>query len=330
MTSNKVRNTDDAGVPWLSVVMPTYNGARHLRSALESVAAEGVEGLEIIVVDDGSTDDTTDILEAAAATMPLRLVAGAGHAGWVTATNIGMRHVRGAWVCMLHQDDVWMPGRLGSLAEAIARDPHAGLIVGQSEFIDDRGRSIGRWRLPWHGATPGRAETARRLYVQNWLAVPSACMRADLLSEVGQLDEDLWYTADWDLWLRLVREAPIVSAAGVLSGFRVHASSQTVERSRDVNAFVRQMSAVQSRHRWAAGGRRDVIAAGEMSTLVNAGLASLLHGNRFPLGAVARQASRLRARGWLRFARDSRLLDRGIPRMRLAVRARGRDPDSVS
>lgn len=322
MSPDNVPQPAPAATPWLSVVMPTYNGARHLRSALDSIARQEVDGVEVIAVDDGSSDGTVDILASAARTMPLRVIIGARRSGWVAATNIGLRHARGTWVCMLHQDDVWMPRRLRSVAAAIDRHPRAGLVVGESQFIDDVGRAIGRWRLPWRGPVPDQAETARRLYVQNWLAVPSACIRADLLTTVGDLDEDLWYTADWDLWLRLVREAPVAEASGILSGFRIHASSQTMERSTDVAAFAAQMSAVQHRHGWAAGVRRDVIAAGEMSTLVNAGLASLLHGNGFPVAAVARQAVRLRGGGWMRFARDSRLLDRAIPRMRLAVRSR--------
>ena len=256
--------------------------------------------------------------------MPLHVLTSAGRVGWVAATNIGLRHAAGTWVCMLHQDDVWMPDRVRNVAQTIEHSRDAGLVVGESEFIDDAGRPIGRWRLPWRGSPPGQAELARRLYVQNWLAVPSVCIRSELLRTVGTLDEDLWYTADWDLWLRLMRVAPVAVASGVLSGFRVHAASQTMERSREVSMFAAQMSAVQARHRWAASGRSDVVAAGAMSTMVNAGLASALHGQGFPAADVARQAFRLRGGAWRRFARDSRLLERGIPRVRLAVRDRAR------
>ncbi len=238
----------------------------------------------------------------------------------MVATNVGAKMARGTWVCMLHQDDVWIPGRLPSLREAMTRNPGAGLIVGASVFIDERGRSIGQWRLPWRGEPPSPAEVARRLYVQNWLAVPSGCVRGDVLRSIGYLDEDLWYTADWDLWLRVVRRAGVGAASGVLSGFRVHASSQTVERSSDAAGLEQQMRTVQRRHQWAAGGRGDVLAAGEMSTLANASLASMLHRRGARGQRLLRQAARMGGGAWLRFVRDSRLLDRGVPRLRLALR----------
>ncbi|MBJ7595842.1 MAG: glycosyltransferase [Candidatus Dormibacteraeota bacterium] len=311
-----------ASDPWLTVVIPTYNGGRYLRSTLASIERERPVGIEIIAVDDGSSDATMDILTSSARTLPIRLVRGPGRAGWVGATNIGAREARGTWLCMLHQDDLWLPGRLRSLQHTSSHNPHAGLLVGESEFLDESGRRIGRWRLPWHGTPPQPTEMARRLYVQNWLALPSCAVKTNLLKALNYLDEDLWYTADWDLWLRLVRDAPIAIAHGVLSGFRIHGSSQTVERSADIGAFESQMRTVQERHRWAADGRSDVLAAGEMSTLTNVALASLLHRGRFPASALARQALRLRGGGWRRFARDSRIVDRAGPRIRLAVRSR--------
>lgn len=309
--------------------MPTHNGARHLTATLASVPRGGsLDGVELIAVDDGSNDGTVDILRSAAGRLPLRINARASRSGWVAATNSGLREARGTWVCMLHQDDVWMPARLAALRNAISRNPDSGFVVGASAFIDDSGRAIGRWRLPWHGSPPGAQEMARRLYVQNWLAVPSTCVRADALRLVGYLDADLWYTADWDLWLRLLREVPVATASGVLSGFRVHASSQTIGRSSDVALLERQMRTVQDRHRWASGGNRAVLAAGEMSTLTNAALASVLHRQGLPARRLARQLVRLRAEGWMRFARDSRVLDRAVPRVRLAVRTRLRPPRS--
>jgi glycosyltransferase involved in cell wall biosynthesis len=308
--------------PWLSVIMPTYNGARYLQQSLASVEREDLSGVEVIAVDDGSADATVDILGDAAQRMPIRAVSADAHGGWAAATNVGAQMARGTWVCMLHQDDVWIPGRLRSIRQAISRNPGAGLIVGASAFIDERGRGIGRWRLPWRGEPPSTGEVARRLYVQNWLAAPSGCIRADVMRSVGYLDEDLWYTADWDLWLKVIRHADVAAACGILSGFRVHASSQTIERSSDARVFESQMRAVQRRHRWAAGGRSDVIAAGEMSTLANVSLASLLHGHGGRPRPLLRQATRLRGGAWVRFARDSRLLDRCVPRLRVAVRSR--------
>jgi GT2 family glycosyltransferase len=309
---------------WLSVVMPTYNGSRYISTALESIASEFAGDVEVIVVDDCSTDETPRLLKGTARRIPLHVVRNERQLGWVAATNVGFRLARGEWLCTLHQDDLWVTGHVSALRDAVRSSPEAGLIVGASIFIDDAGRPLGRWRLPWRGTSPDREEIARRLYVQNFLAIPATCIRADTLRKVGALDEHLWYTADWDLWLRLARVTPVVTARGPLAGFRVHALSQTISRSLDIASFERQLRLVQERHRWAAGGDRSVLAAGEAATRTNVALATMMHGARPNLGSLAEAAITMPPAGWVRYFRDSRIIDRALPRVRLRLTARRR------
>jgi len=95
------------GDPWLSVIMPVHNGERYLAEALRSVRAEGTDGYEVIAVDDGSSDSTSDILTEWEQLLPLRRLARRGGGNWVAATNAGLREARGEYVCFLHQDDLW-------------------------------------------------------------------------------------------------------------------------------------------------------------------------------------------------------------------------------
>jgi glycosyltransferase involved in cell wall biosynthesis len=124
------------------------------------------------------------LLKGDARRIPLRVVRNERQLGWVGATNVGFRLARGEWLCTLHQDDVWVTGHLSALRDAVRSFPEAGLIVGASIFIDDAGRPLGRWRLPWRGTSPDREKIARRLYVQNFLAIPATCFRADTLRKV--------------------------------------------------------------------------------------------------------------------------------------------------
>jgi cellulose synthase/poly-beta-1,6-N-acetylglucosamine synthase-like glycosyltransferase len=307
------------------VVVPTYNGSRYISTALESIASELTGDVEVIAVDDCSTDATLGLLKDAARRIPLQIVRNERRLGWVAATNVGFRLARGDWLCTLHQDDVWATGHLNALREANRSSQEAGLIVGASVFIDDLGRPLGRWRLPWRGASPDREEVARRLYVQNFLAIPATCIRADTLRKVGVLDEQLWYTADWDLWLRLARVTPVVTARGPLAGFRVHALSQTISGSLDIASFERQLRVVQERHRWAAGEDRGVLAAGEAATRTNVALATMMHGARPNLGSLAAIAITMPPAGWVRYFRDSRIIDRALPRVRLRLKPQQRD-----
>ncbi|MHB8719334.1 MAG: glycosyltransferase [Candidatus Dormibacteria bacterium] len=313
-----------AAAPWLSVVMPTYNGAAYVGAALASIAAEvrGRSDIEVIVVDDGSDDGTCEVAERLLPTGASRVISSGGRRGWAAATNIGMARAAGRWLCMLHQDDVWIPGRLDAVERAIRSEPDAGLVVGATRFIDEFGRALGMWHLPWREDVPSPAELARRLYVQNWLGLPSATFRADIAGSVGPLDATLWYAADWDLWLRMIRAARVVVAEGALSGFRVHPASQTHIGSARTDDFRNQMTSVQERHRWAAGGDPSVLRAGAAATAVNVCLASLLHGQQIRWWELAAPMLRLRVSGWHRFVRDSRIRERAVPRVRLAARSR--------
>jgi GT2 family glycosyltransferase len=306
---------------WLSVVVPTYNGSRYVATALASIASEFAEDMELIVVDDCSSDDTPSLLEKAAQQLPIRVVRNEQQLGWVASTNVGFRLARGEWLCTLHQDDMWLTGRTNILRHVMTSYPDAGLIVGAALFIDDAGEPLGRWRLPWRGGSPDRDEIARRLYVQNFLAIPATCVRASTLRALGELDEQFWYTADWDLWLRLARVTPVVTARMPLAGFRVHAHSQTVSRSLDIPAFERQLRLVQQRHRWAAGGDHSVLAAGEAATRTNVALATMMHGGRPQIGGLAKAAITMPPAAWVRYFRDSRIIDRAMPRARLQLRS---------
>ena len=103
--------------PFFSVLMPVYDGAEFLADALASLRAqEPFEGgWEAIAADDGSRDESRDILEAAAKEMPLRVIDGAQRGNWVASTNKALAESRGEWIVFLHQDDAFAPARLRRL-----------------------------------------------------------------------------------------------------------------------------------------------------------------------------------------------------------------------
>src|SRR5689334_7383953 len=105
------------GSPWLSVIVPAYNGARYLPAALDSIAAQRADDIEVIAVDDGSTDDSVDVLRQYAVRMNMTIVEKAHRGNWAACTNVGMAAARGRYFCWLHQDDFWQPRRLEVLRE---------------------------------------------------------------------------------------------------------------------------------------------------------------------------------------------------------------------
>src|SRR6267378_4475041 len=212
--------------PWLSIVMPVWNGERYLREALESIRQEGTGGYEVIAVDDGSSDRSPEILREWERHLPLRHVARERGGNWVAATNAGLREARGDYVCFLHQDDLWLPGRLAAIRQEARHAP--ALILHPAVFIAADGSRLGTWRCPLPAGEVEPPLFAERLIVQNFIAIPAPAFRREAALALGGMDEALWYLADWDLWLRLGSQGAIRYLTSALAAFRVHPSSQTI------------------------------------------------------------------------------------------------------
>jgi glycosyltransferase involved in cell wall biosynthesis len=311
-----------AADPWLSVVMPTYNGAAHLPAALASIQAQQNDDLEILAVDDGSTDHTLAILESFARVLPMRIIRRNHGGNWVANSNHGLALARGQWVCFLHQDDTWLPRRLERLRAWIAQRPEAGLVLHPSWFIQDSGRRLGVWRcpLPVRMGTLAPELVLERLLVQNFIAMPAPLFRRDVALAVSGMDESLWYTADWDFWLKLAAACRTTYLPCPLADFRIHPLSQTQLRSARTADFRRQLEIVLLRHAqpWLSGrgGKDEVLQAARFSLELNTLLAASLHRSRPSWQSVARRFCALGPGGWRRFLRDSCIGERVAARLR--------------
>lgn len=314
---------------WLSVIMPTFNGAAFLREALESIVAQRDEEIEVIAIDDGSTDETVAILRAYQRALPLSIVEQPHGGNWAASTARGMAQARGEWLCWLHQDDAWRPGRLNVVKSMLAAHPNAAMLVHPCRYIDARGKDVGGWRCPL--PRPGRdlapLEVLERLLVQCFIGTPATVFSARAMRAAGPPDATLRYAADWDYWLRLALVGPTVYHAAALASFRVHAGSQTVlgihlaaARRNELHRILdRYLPVLKGRH-----ARADLIArVARLSVEVNYGLSSALRGKSADWARLARDFAWLGPGGWRRFLRDSRLIDRCVSRLRLrhAIRA---------
>ncbi len=313
--------------PWLSVIMPTYNGQDYLAAALESVRAQGDGGIEVIAVDDGSSDATLDILEAFAARLPLQVVRRGRVGNWVANSNHGLGLARGEWVCWLHQDDLWPRHRLAALCSVLARRPPAGLILSPSWYIDPAGQRLGLWRcpLPVRDGLLERRLVVERLLVQNFIALPAPIFRREAALRVGGLQENLWYTADWDFWLKLAGCCRTVLVPRPLACFRVHPQSQTIRRSARRSDFLRQLEIVLEKHLGPdgeGGFNREVREVARFSASVNTFLAASVHGDRSEWLRLGVRFLSLGPSGWHRFLRDSRIKDRVWARLRAGLNHR--------
>lgn len=300
--------------------MPTYNGQAYLPAALGGILAQANGGIEVIAVDDGSTDDTVRILEAWAGRLPLRFVR-RRVGNWVANSNLGLSLANGEYACFLHQDDFWLDGRLARMRPLTGRHP-AALYLHPSWFVDPRGRRLGPWRCP---LPPGPSEPRfmlSRLLVQNFISMPAPLFRREEALAVGGMDEGLWYTADWDFWLKLAARGPTCYLPRPLAAFRVHPESQTAVRSIAADDVRRQLRTVLERHialfesRYGPAG--EIRRAADFAIQVNVALASRAHGRKADWWKLAGEFTRLGPAGWKRFLRDSRIVERAWPRAKLA------------
>ena len=307
--------------PWLSVVMPTYNGEQYLRETFASMAEQDERGFECVVVDGGSTDSTRAIIDEYSRELDVRLFVRPEFPNWVGKTNFGFGEAAAEHVCMLHSDDRWLPGRAAAVRRALERHPDVALLLNPSLVIDQDGRTVGKWRCPLAPEPQLYSSDAliERLIVQNFVAVPAPVFRREAALAVGGIEPDLWYTGDWDFYLKLARTGTTLYLDEMLTCFRIHGASLTMKGSANVDAFREQLETVLERHLSAIGSderRHAVRRVGAVSNEIDIALAAAVHGSWAELpGAVAALAA-LGPTGWRSYFRDSRIVERVSSRLR--------------
>jgi len=297
--------------------MPSYCGEQWIDAALRSVAAQETDGIEVLAIDGSPTPTTLDIARRYSDRLNLRVFERRDLTSWHAKTNFGVEVAEASHLCWLGVDDLWLPGRAVAVRAWIEAAPDVSLHLAPSAIIDRHGRKLGVWRcpLPSNGALPSALVT-ERLLVQNFVAAPAPVFRKDAWLACGGLDEELWYTADWDMWLKLAARGSVCHHDDMTIGFRIHGGSLTVTGSRAVADFAQQMQIVVDRHLSRLCASKGVERAARASIAVNTALASASTGDFSGLLKAASGVLRLGPRGIRRYLRDSRIVDRVVPRVR--------------
>jgi glycosyltransferase involved in cell wall biosynthesis len=181
-------------LPRVSVIIPTHNRSKLLRVAVESVLAQTYPAIEIIVVDDGSTDDTAAVIAEYAGRVTYIEQANAGVAA---ARNTGFRASSGEFINFLDDDDTFLPTKIERQVAVLEAQPEAGLVHCGYHHVDEEGTV-----LDTTGVLP-EGHVLKELICESFLTVHSPLIRRQCLEQVGLFDEVLPWTADWDLWLRI-------------------------------------------------------------------------------------------------------------------------------
>ncbi len=263
------------------MVIPAWNAAPYIGDALQGVAAQTRPADQVIVVDDGSTDDTAGAAKIAADALGLTIeVIRQGNAGVAAARNAGLVRATTDLVALLDGDDVWLPQLLATLLPAFDA-PDVVLAFGDEEAFDERGvvwpsLLAGKRldELPWHEVVPGGLRRADgslfvTLTTGNYIPMSAVLLRKQAVLAAGGFDPSLRICEDRDFFLRLSRRGAAVCTGQRLARKRLHGASLTGSRA---GRLALQQHAVRILARLAAGGppidppldeaeRRAVIAA---------------------------------------------------------------------
>jgi glycosyltransferase involved in cell wall biosynthesis len=214
----------------VSVVMPVYNGEAFLETAIRSVLTQTHRDLELVVVDDGSTDSTPDILARFAAIDPRIRVIRQTHRGVSAARNRALAACQGEWVANLDSDDHMLPNRLERQMTFVEQNPEVRVFACRAYYINGEGRILGKTRLePF--VTP---EQLRR-YVDRGGIVgvnhSSVMMHRATILQVGGYREEFHSAEDLDLWNRVVERGYLFLLQDeILTEYRIHSRSIVTSR----------------------------------------------------------------------------------------------------
>lgn len=223
--------------PFFSVIIPTFNRAGEIRRALESLALQTLQDFEVIVCDDGSTDQTEQVVDSFRAMLSLIYLREQNWGGPARPRNKGLKRARGSWICFLDSDDWWYPHKLERIRE-LCQD--ADLVYHDCHAVTGDGRRKKRIR----GRNLQAPVFEDLMLGWNPLVNSATCVRKSVLDKSGGFDEDrrLIAVEDFDLWLRIARITerylyiPEVLGAYVLSDGNISQfSEQSLARERVVS-----------------------------------------------------------------------------------------------
>jgi glycosyltransferase involved in cell wall biosynthesis len=222
--------------PLVTVVVPTRDRWRLLERTLTTVLAQRDVAFEVVVVDDGSRDDTPDRLSSIADPR-LTVVREPVARGVAAARNRGLEVARGRWIAFADDDDLWAPDKLVAQVRAAESNPEAGWVVVGEVTIDSSLTVTG-------GRRPPRGREFREVLQYNIVpAGGSGTMaRTELVRQVGGFNTELTVLADWDLWIRLFLAAPGVEVSRPLVAYLVHPTSM----SHNSSAVMRELDVLIS------------------------------------------------------------------------------------
>ncbi|MFA5156164.1 MAG: glycosyltransferase [Candidatus Omnitrophota bacterium] len=180
----------------VSVIIPAYNKAAYTLSTVQSVIAQTYKDIEIIVVDDGSTDKTPEILRPFRDSIKYIYKKNAGAS---SARNLGIRLASGQFIAFLDCDDLYLPDKLSVSIDYLIQNPQAGFVHTAAYFVDENDKVL---RVFSHPNSKKTGWISESLILRNFICNSTVVARRTCIAKAGLFNESIFTPADWDMWLR--------------------------------------------------------------------------------------------------------------------------------
>ncbi|MGE0822389.1 MAG: glycosyltransferase family 2 protein [Candidatus Binatia bacterium] len=213
-------------LPQVTVFIPVHNRERYVGDAIESVLGQNFDDFELLVIDDGSTDHTREIIRSYASDPRVRVIENPDNLGIPRTRNRGIELARGRYLALLDSDDVAHPSRLGMQVEFLDQHPDYALIGAWTGGMDNTGQYHRRVRL-----LPVSAEEVRCRLLFQCCPAQSSIMARTAILRAYKYREDYAVSSDYDLWIRLAGSHKLGSLPRVLVRSRMHQTQVTQERA---------------------------------------------------------------------------------------------------
>lgn len=187
--------------PTVSVVVTCYNYGKYLKGCLESILSQSFTDLEIIVVNDGSTDDTDEVIGKFQGMDNIKYIKQV-NSGQAKAKNAGIQHASGDFIAFLDADDAWEEDKLTKQIPLFSKEA-VGVVYSRARYIDEQGRTLEDFKLVGKYLVPKSGNVTNYLLLDNFVPFSSSIVRRNCLERCGTFDESLKMGIDWDLWLRI-------------------------------------------------------------------------------------------------------------------------------
>jgi len=212
--------------PKISVCIPTFNTARYLAEAIESVLGQTFTDYELVVYDDASTDETPEVMRRFADPR-LRYVRSEHNLGQAGAWDRCVSLASGEYVALLHADDVYLSGFLDQRVSVLDANPTVGLAFGAVQLIDQNGVATAEKQFAGCDTIWPAPQFLGTLLLDCVIYPPSVMIRRDCYRIVGGFNDAYYWGIDWDFWLRLAANYGVAYSSRIAAAYRVHLASAT-------------------------------------------------------------------------------------------------------